>query len=78
MMRPVINSSTFSNLFKDDLDFIALMASSLTRKDINIFKDNITVDPNNCNNVDYLIEMPNDYELRLTNVKTDEVIIIKF
>ena len=78
MMRPVINSSTFSELFKNDIEFLAMMAASLTKKDINIFRDNITCDSSNPDNVDYLIEMPNDYEVKLTNLKTNEVIIINF
>lgn len=78
MTRPIINSSTFNEIFKNDPETLAMIAASLTKEDITFFKNNITCNPNNPNNVDYLINMPNDYEIKITNTKNNKIITINF
>ena len=53
-----INKETFNKIFNNKEDILAMMASSLTRKNINIFKNNITCDLDNKNNKQYIIWMP--------------------
>lgn len=77
MKRSTINSNTFLNIFKDKEDLLARLASSLTRNDYEIFKNNITSDDNNPKKFEYIIKMPNDNTIKLINTKTKEIKIFK-
>ena len=70
--RPLINSDTFENIFKDKED----MARSLTRNHKNKYKNKITSDKNNPNNLRYIISMPNDYTIIIKDTKNNNNTII--
>ena len=71
-----INKETFNKIFNNKEDILAMMASSLTRKNINIFKNNITCDPDNKNNKQYIIWMPEDNIIKIKNTKNDKIITV--
>ena len=71
----LINSK--EDIFKDKEDLLARLASSLTRNDYEIFKNNITSDDNNPKKFEYIIKMPNDNTIKLINTKTKEIKIFK-
>ncbi len=72
--RPTINSDTFEKIFINKEKDLELMASSLTKENINKYKNNITSNPNH--KLKYLITMPNDNTLTITNTETNEKINI--
>lgn len=71
-----INKETFNKIFNNREDILAMMASSLTRKNINIFKNNITCDLDNRNNKQYIIWMPEDNIIKIKNTKNDKIITV--
>ena len=77
MNRQTINSDTFSKIFADKEDLLANMATSLTRLSYSTFKNNITCNLSNPNNLDYIISMPDDNTIKLINTKTNKKIIYK-
>lgn len=77
MGRATINSNTFITFFKDREDLLARLAASLTRCDYKIFANNITSDPLNKKNVEYVMKMPDDNTIKLINTKNKDVRVFK-
>ncbi len=74
--RPTINSDTFSKIFKNKKDLLAQLASSLTHKNINTYLNNITTDITNKEKLKYIITMPNDNTIIITNTINNKETII--
>ena len=76
-MSATINNKTFSIIFSDKEELLEELASSLTRENRKLFKNNITCNVNNPENKDYIISMPDNNTIKIVNVKINEVRIFK-
>ena len=74
--RPTINSDTFENIFKNKEELLEDMVKSLTRENNNKFKNRITSDKNNPNNLRYIISMIDDNTINIIDTKTNNNTII--
>ena len=61
----------------DKEDLLEELASSLTREDIKLFRNNITCNISNPNNMDYVISMPDNNTIKIVNVKLNKARVFK-
>ena len=74
--RQTINSDSFQTIFKNKPNLLAQLASSLTRKDINIYLNNITADINNKDKLQYIVTMPKDKIILIKDTYNNKEITI--